>query len=489
MFSQSEKYAVNIGLEIHVQLSTLSKTFSADSAAFGREPNTRVNVISLGHPGTLPKLNSKVVEYAVMLGLATQSEIARNFSFARKNYFYTDLPKGYQISQDKEPVCIGGFIRIVDDEGKRKDISLTRIHMEEDAGKSIHDQDPEFSKIDLNRAGVPLLEIVSEPEISSPLEAYQYVSEVRRLVRHLGISDGNMEEGSLRCDANVSIRPKNSSRLGTRTEIKNLNSINFVKKAIIKEMKRQEEMIENGLAVERQTLGYNSATDEVYLLRSKEEAHDYRYFPDPDLPRFMIGEEYILNMKKRMAVLPWEWQDRFTGEMGLNSYDAALLAEEKDLALFFSEIAALTPYTKAAANWMIGPIRSLLNEKKCSLNELGLSPAQLARLIDMTQNGTVNLNVAQQQILPILLSGGKKDPYDIAVEHQWLKESDTEKIRSALHEILARFPGKAEEYAKGKKNLAGLFMGELMKKTGGKADPKVAMEVLNAMISERKKEN
>ena len=488
MFSQSEKYAVNIGLEIHVQLSTLSKTFSADSAAFGREPNTRVNVISLGHPGTLPKLNSKVVEYAVLLGLATQSGIARNFSFARKNYFYTDLPKGYQISQDKEPVCLGGFIRIVDEEGKRKDIRLTRIHMEEDAGKSIHDQDPEFSKIDLNRAGVPLLEIVSEPEISSPLEAYHYVSEVRRLVRHLGISDGNMEEGSLRCDANVSIRLKDAVQLGTRTEIKNLNSINFVKKAIIKEMKRQEELIESGAAVMRQTLGYNSTTDELYLLRSKEEAHDYRYFPEPDLPRFVIGEEYIQNIKKQMAVLPWEWQDRFSGEMGLSGYDAALLAEEKDLAQFFSEITALTPHIKAAANWMIGPVRSLLNERKCSLSELGIKPSQIARLVEMTQNGTVNLNVAQQQILPILLSGEKDDPYEIAVEHQWLKESDTEKIRSALLEILARFPDKAEDYRKGKKNLAGLFMGELMKKTGGKADPKIAMEILNTIVSEKKEE-
>ena len=486
MFQFSDKYKVNIGLEIHVQLSTKSKLFSSDPAHFTKEPNTHVSVISLGHPGSLPKLNEAVVAYAVTLGLAVQSSLSRKFSFARKNYFYTDLPKSYQISQDSEPICVGGFISVSDDQDKPKKIRLTRIHMEEDAGKSIHDQDPEFSKIDLNRAGVPLLEIVSEPEISSPAEAHQYVSEVRRLVRHLGICDGNMEEGSLRCDANVSIRQKENIELGTRTEIKNLNSINFVKKAIEKEIMRQVGMVENGERIERQTLGYIGEKDELYLLRSKEEAHDYRYFPDPDLPHFELTDAFIESVKKKIAMLPWDWEKKFVSQFGLGAYDASLLAEEKEFALFFDEVCAYTSHYKAAANWLIGPVRSWLNEKKCTLNSLHLSPVQLAKLIELVQNDKVNLQVAQQEIFTILLWGDDTDPFDIAVKNHWLKETDTEKIRLALTEILEKYPDKFAEYKKGKKNLAGLFIGELMKSTGGKADPKAAMEILQSFVEQKK---
>ena len=330
-----DKYEPVIGLEVHIQLLTKSKVFSSDSTQYGAAPNTNVSVISLGHPGTLPKVNKEVIEYAVRLGLACHCEINKENQYARKNYFYTDLPKGYQISQHTTPICTGGYITIKEKDGEEKRITLTRIHIEEDSGKSIHDQDPFDTLIDLNRAGVPLLEMVSEPEIRTSEEAYQYLTEVRKLVRYLDICDGNMEEGSLRCDANISVRLKGEEKLGEKVEIKNMNSIRNVQRAIEHEIKRQIEAIENGKAINQETRNFDAVAGTTSVMRTKEMADDYRYFPEPDLPMVIISQEYIDKIKTGMPPLPDELFKKFTDQLGLSDYDARVITEDKEIALPF----------------------------------------------------------------------------------------------------------------------------------------------------------
>jgi len=377
-----QEFEAVIGLEIHIQLKTQSKAFCADSALYGESPNTLVSAISLGHPGTLPMHNISAIEYATKLGLALHCNITQLNGYARKNYFYADLPKGYQISQDKTPICTGGFVEIPSNNGNKK-ITITRIHMEEDSGKSMHDQDLYDSLIDYNRAGVPLVELVSEPEIRSGEEAYHFVSEIRKLVRYLDICDGNMEEGSMRCDANISIRPVGSQTFGTKVEVKNMNSMTNVKRAIEFEIKRQTEAVLAGEKIVSETRSFNAANGSTISMRSKEEAQDYRYFPEPDLPPFIINQEFLDKVKISLPELPKALFEKFTQQLGLSDYDAQVLTEDRDTAAYFTELYAQCKHAKTAANWILGPIKSWLNEQAKDISLFPLNPTQLSKLIQL----------------------------------------------------------------------------------------------------------
>jgi len=479
----SEKYEPVIGLEVHIQLLTKSKAYSSDPAEFGASPNTNVSVITLGHPGTLPRFNEKAAEFAVLLGLACKSEIRKENRFARKNYFYPDLPKGYQITQFDTPICTGGFIKIKIPVGaenlqpQQKKISITRIHLEEDAGKSIHDIDPFHTLVDLNRAGVPLLEMVSEPEIRSADEAYQYVSEVRKLVRYLGICDGNMEEGSLRCDANISVRIKGEKEFGKKVEVKNMNSIRNVHRAIEHEIKRQIEIIEAGETVHQDTRSFDAPTGTTFSMRSKEMAHDYRYFTEPDLPPLMVTEDFINGIRKKMPPLPEELFLKFTSQYSLSEYDADVITESKETALWFEELCAHTKNFKAAANFVIGPIKSWLNENGEEINSFPLRQKPVALLIALIDAGKIS-NTAAQSIFKEMISHPEENPEAIASRLNLIQESDTGMLNEYVKQAIAKYPDKVSEYKSGKVGLIGLFMGEVMKLSGGKADPKVASKLM-----------
>lgn len=475
------QYEPVIGIEIHVQLNTLSKAYSSDPTAYGAAPNTQISPVSLGHPGTLPMMNSKVVEYAVRLGLACDASIREHNEFARKNYFYADLPKGYQITQDQTPICNGGFVEIKDAEGAVKKIGLTRIHMEEDSGKSSHDIDPFDSLIDLNRAGVPLLEIVSEPEFRNGIEAYNYLSEMRKLVRYLEISDGNMEEGSLRCDINISVRPVGQERFGTKVEVKNLNSFRNVQKAIDYEIERQIALIEEGGKVTQQTFTFDAARGKTVLLRDKEDAHDYRYFPEPDLQPILVKQDYIDRVKAALPPLPKELYQKYRA-YELSDYDASLLTESKEVALFYEAILEHSQQYKAAANWVMGPIKSYLNERALAIADFPLAPASIARLIDLVEQKVVSQSAASGELFRQLCAEPEVDPKVMAERLKLLQESDSDALSAWAEEVLAAFPAKVEEYRAGKKGLMGLFMGELMKRSGGKADPKASSAILREKL-------
>ena len=472
-----DKYEPVIGLEVHAQLLTQSKAFSSDSAAYGAAPNHHVSVISLGHPGTLPKLNEKVVRLAVRLGLACNCTINRDNQFARKNYFYADLPKGYQITQFDTPICTKGHIRISVN-GEEKIIGITRIHLEEDAGKSIHDIDPFYTLIDLNRAGVPLLEMVSEPDIRSADEAYQYLTEVRKLVRYLDICDGNMEEGSLRCDANVSVRIKGTEQFGAKVEVKNMNSIRNVKRALEYEIKRQIEAIERGETIDQDTRTFDAVEGKTYTMRSKEMAHDYRYFTEPDLPPLFISQEYIDEVKSEMPPLPDELFQKYRNQLQLSEYDAGVLTDDKGVALYFEELIIKTSNYKAAANWVMGPVKSYLNDQAVEIEDFPVSAERLAQLIELVENDHVSSSVATQRIFPELIKNNDRHPEEIAKNLNLIQQSDENSIMEFVHQALQRYPQKVEEYRSGKKGLIGLFMGEMMKLSGGKVDPKIANKLL-----------
>ncbi len=478
----NEKYEAVIGLEVHAQLATESKLFCGDSTAFGAAPNTHISPITMGHPGTLPKTNRKAVEYAIRLGLACGCEIEKDNYFARKNYFYPDLPKGYQISQHTTPICKGGYVWIRSNGSERK-VKLNRIHMEEDAGKSIHDIDEVNTCIDLNRAGTPLVEIVTEPDLHSAEEAWQYVTEIRKLVRWIGICDGNMEEGSLRCDANVSIRPKGSTTLGTKVEVKNLNSIRNVKKAIEYEIERMVQLVEAGGKVQQQTRSFDAANDTTFAIRDKEEANDYRYFPDPDLAPFHLTDTFIERIKAALPALPDERMRQYQQAYGLNAYDAGQLCDEKETADYFEALIAHTENYKAAANWILGPIRQYLNENMVGFATLGLSPVQLAALIKLVEESKVSFSVASARILPVLIGSGK-DPLQVAEELNLLQVSDTGELEVWVNDALASMPDKVAEYRKGKKGLIGLFVGEVKKRSKGKADPKRVTQLLEQKLNQ-----
>jgi aspartyl-tRNA(Asn)/glutamyl-tRNA(Gln) amidotransferase subunit B len=477
-----DKYEVVIGLEVHAQMLTKSKAYSNDINEYGANPNTNVSVISLGHPGTLPRMNKKTIEFAIKLGLACGSNIAENQYFARKNYFYPDLPKGYQITQDKTPICTGGAIHIKDEKGIEKSIGITRIHMEEDAGKSIHDVDVYDTLVDLNRAGVPLLEIVSEPDIRSSQEAYEYLTEVRKLVRYLDICDGNMEEGSMRCDANVSVRLKGAKEFGTKVEVKNMNSIKNVQRAIEFEITRQIEMIEKGEIISQETRGFDALKGITISMRSKEAANDYRYFPEPDLQPLFVDQKQISSIKAEMPALPRALFKKYTEEFGLSAYDAAILTDIKPIALFFEEIIKHTSNYKSAANILMGDVKSYLNHNGLEIDQFPVSPERLAELIKLIEAGKISTTVASQKIFPVLIEEPNRNPFDIATAMNLIQDSDEDTLKVYIQQVIDENPLEVKRYTAGEKQLTGFFMGKLMKVSGGKADPKQANQLMRNML-------
>lgn len=469
-----------IGLEVHTQLLTKSKLFCGDSASFGAAPNTHISPITLAHPGTLPKMNKKAIEFAIKLGLALHCEIEQQNYFARKNYFYPDLPKGYQVSQHTTPICKNGFVKIRVNDAERN-IQLNRIHIEEDAGKSLHDVDENYTAIDLNRAGVPLLEIVSEPDLHSSEEAFAYITELRRLVRWLNICDGNMEEGSMRCDANISIRLKGEKKLGTRVEVKNLNSIRNVKRAIDLEVNRLIDIVESGASIIQETRSFDADNNTTFSLRNKEEADDYRYFPDPDLTPFNITDEFLQQVKDAIPALPEELEIKYREVFQLLPYDAQVICSDKSLVNYFEDLIQHTANYKAAVNWLMGPVKSYLNDHGIELEAFPLPPSKIAALIQLVDDGKVNFSIASTKILMGLIVSPQKEPLQIATELNLIQESDSGSVAAWVEDVIARMPDKVKEYKSGKKGLIGLFAGEVKKLSKGKAD----MQIVNKLLAEK----
>jgi aspartyl-tRNA(Asn)/glutamyl-tRNA(Gln) amidotransferase subunit B len=483
------QWEVVIGLETHAQLSTRSKMFSGASIAFGAEPNTQACEVDIALPGVLPVANRGAVECAIRFGLAVGATVNRRSVFARKNYFYPDLPKGYQISQFEIPVVQGGSLTIAGDDGA-KTVHLTRAHLEEDAGKSLHEDFHGMSGIDLNRAGTPLLEIVTEPDLRSSREAVAYAKKLHALVRWIDICDGNMQEGSFRCDANVSIRPQGSRQLGTRCEIKNINSFRFLERAIDFEVRRQIELIESGGRVVQETRLYDSDRDETRSMRSKEDAHDYRYFPDPDLPQLVISEAWIEQVRATLGELPQAIRGRYQSQFGLSEYDASALTLSRDMARFFEEAVRLGASAKSVANWLINDVGSDLNRLDVEIAEFGISPGQLARMIRQVQDGNITTKTAREAIYPTLLqensgagwredSSRGADRVDQLIESQGLKPlSDSSAIEKMVDDILAANPAQLEEYRSGKEKAFNFFVGQVMKASKGKAHPTQVADIL-----------
>lgn len=478
----TDKYEAVIGLEVHAQMLTKTKAYSNDINEYGANPNTNVSVVSLGHPGTLPVMNKKTIEYAIRLGLACHAEIAPYQYFARKNYFYPDLPKGYQITQDKTPICTGGHIFIKTEEGAEKKIGLTRIHMEEDAGKSIHDVDVYDTLVDLNRAGTPLLEIVSEPDLKTSQEAYNYLTEVRKLVRYLDICDGNMEEGSMRCDANVSVMLKGSKTFGTKVEVKNMNSIRNVQRAIEFEIKRQIEDIENGKEIAQETRGFDALKGVTISQRSKEAANDYRYFPEPDLQPITVSKEQIEDVKTTMPALPRELFAKYTTELGLSEYDANVLIDSKSVALYFEEIIKTTKNYKGAANIVMGDVKSYLNSRSLEMDDFPIAAEHIGLLVNLIEEGKISNSTASQKLFPLMLENPNVKPLELAEKNNLIQESDENSLTAYIQQVIDENATEIERYKNGEKQLLGLFMGKLMKVSGGKADPKLANQLLRTTL-------
>jgi aspartyl-tRNA(Asn)/glutamyl-tRNA(Gln) amidotransferase subunit B len=487
-----DKYEAVIGLEVHAQMLTQTKAFCGCSAKFGDEPNSNVCPVCLGMPGTLPVLNRSLVDYILRMGLALDCSISRHAVFARKNYFYPDLPKGYQISQYEEPICGKGFVEIDLDEKTRKQIGIIRIHMEEDAGKSIHDLGP-TTMVDLNRCGVPLIEIVSEPDMRSPREASLYLSRIRQIVTYLGICDGNMEEGSLRCDANVSVRLRGNEAFGVKSEVKNMNSFRHVERALEYEIDRQIQLIEEGESVVQETLLWDADRNIAIPMRSKEEAHDYRYFPDPDLVPVVVDEEWLADVRRRLPELPHRRRDRFVDALGLPRYDADVLTMEKEVADYFEEsvaslvgLAAGAPHecAKPVSNWVMTEILRVVAERKVSITALSVSPAQLAGLVALITNGTISSTIAKQVFEEMLLSGS--DARSIVEAKGLLQVSDPSMIEQMVEKVLADNPSQVVKYREGSRKLFGFFVGETMKLAHGKANPKLVNEILRKRLETTK---
>jgi aspartyl-tRNA(Asn)/glutamyl-tRNA(Gln) amidotransferase subunit B len=480
-----DKYTVVIGLEVHAQLLTKSKIYSTDATTYGSAPNTNLSVVTLAHPGTLPKLNKRVVEFAIKMGLACNCEISRFNIFDRKNYFYPDLPKGYQLTQDRTPICKGGHVSIETKTGK-KEIVLNRIHIEEDAGKSMHLPNEPETVVDYNRAGVPLIEIVTEPCLRSSEEAYAYLTEVRRLVRYLEICDGNLEEGSMRCDANVSVMLNEAKTYGKKVEIKNMNSIRNVQRAIDHEAVRQIELLEKGVEIISETRTFDANTGNSHGMRTKEELNDYRYFPDPDLSPMIVSEDWLNEIKATMPALPAELFQKFVMYYQLPEYDARVLTDSKDVAVYFEEVCALSGNYKAASNWTMGPVKSCLNELGLSADEFPLRPKIIAEIISLIDSGKINFAIASQRIFPELLKQPSKSALEVAQQLNVLQDSSQDSILPLVEQVIREFPLKVEEYKNGKKAIITMFMGEIMKRSKGKADPKLANELLTKKLAEVK---
>ncbi len=483
-----------IGLEIHAQLATRAKIYCADAVTFGAAPNTHVSPVSLGHPGALPTLNAQVVELAITLGLATGCSIAERCHFARKNYFYPDLPKGYQISQDTTPLCTNGQLTIRLKDGSEKVIRIQRIHLEEDAGKSLHDQDLTDSLIDLNRASAGLIEIVSHPDLRNPDEAMAYLTEVRRLVRYLDVCDGNMEEGSLRCDANVSVMRVGAERFGTRCEIKNMNSISNVGRAIVYEINRQIGIIEAGGTISQETRTWDASTGRTLSMRDKESADDYRYFPEPDLLPLRVTPAKREAIKARMPELPQVIYRRLTQEEGLADFDAGLITEERAGSAYFFETAKA--YTarygkplelRTLANWMNGPIRTYLNETASDIARFPMTTTATAELIHLYASGQVSLSAVKEDIFPLVVAAAAKgqslDPLTVATEKNLLQNSNADELKRIVDQVLAANPDKVATYRGGKTGLLGFFVGQVRQATGGTADPKLVNQLLTEALS------
>lgn len=480
MQSIKEKYEAVIGLEVHAQLLTKSKIFCGCSTKFGAQANTQTCPVCLGLPGVLPVLNKEAVDFAIMMALATHSSITSLCRFARKNYFYPDLPKGYQISQYEQPLARGGYIEI-DVNGAVKRVGLTRIHMEEDAGKSIHEGCEDSSLLDFNRTGVPLLEIVSEPDIRLPEEAVEYLKRLRELLRYLEICDGNMEEGSFRCDANVSVRHRGESVFGTKTEVKNMNSFRFVQRAIEYEISRQIEIIESGGKVVQETRLWDSNRGVTVSMRTKEEAHDYRYFPEPDLVPLQVSVEWQEDIKKRLPELPDEKRERFIREYEIPEYDAGVLTSSKALADFFEECVKEYRKPKAISNWIMGDLLRELKLSGVDIEESPLKPYQLSGMIKMIDEGVISGKIAKTVFEEMYRTG--KDPEIIVKEKGLVQIMDEEEILKYVEQVITENPKEVEAYRAGKDKLLGFFVGQVMKLSGGKANPGVVNEMLKKRLS------
>ena len=478
-----EKYEAVIGLEVHAQLLTDSKIFCGCSTKFGNAPNTNVCPICLGHPGVLPVLNKKVVEFTVLMGFATNCTINNKSVFARKNYFYPDLPKGYQISQFEEPTCEHGYIDVLSGDKTRR-IGITRIHIEEDAGKSIHDFGDSTS-VDVNRCGVPLIEIVSDPDLRTANEAYLYLSKIKQLVQYLGICDGNMEEGSLRCDANVSVRIKGETRLGTKTEVKNMNSFRNVERAINHEIERQIEILEEGGRIIQETLLWDADKNESFSMRSKEEAHDYRYFPEPDLFPVIIDSNWKNELALRLPELPEVRLERFIKDFNLPVYDAEILTQTRELADYFEQVTTVTDDYKGASNWVMGDVLKVINEEKIDIKDFRVTPSNMGELIELINKNVISGKIAKE-LFPEMLKENKK-PSEIVKEKNLVQITDTGAITDTILKVLSEHPVEVEEFLSGKEKVFGFFVGQIMKESKGKANPKLVNEILREKISSFKR--
>ncbi len=483
-------YEAVIGLEVHAQLLTETKAFCSCTTKFGNEPNGNVCPVCLGMPGSLPVLNKNVVEYVIRMGLATGCTIAPRSIFARKNYFYPDLPKGYQISQYEEPICTGGFVDIDVEDGTRKKIGLTRIHMEEDAGKSIHDQDAD-TLVDINRCGVPLAEIVSEPDMRTAREAYLYLYKVRQIVTYLGVCDGIMEEGSFRCDANVSVRKKGETKLGTKVEVKNMNSFRNVERAIEYEINRQIDLLEDGGKIIQETLLWDADKGIAYSMRGKEEAHDYRYFPDPDLVPVIVTQDWIDEAKKNLPEHPTARLDRYITELNLPKYDAEILTSEKGYADYFDSVlkylitgtkpkASKNDLAKQVSNWVMTDVLRVVGEQKINIKEFPIIPSRLAEMISLINDGTISGKIAKDVFEEMLTSAD--EPKSIIEKKGWLQVSDEGAIEQAINEILAKNPQQVEQYRSGNEKVFGFFVGQVMRAMGGKGNPAVVNQLLKRLL-------
>jgi len=470
-----------VGLEIHAQLATKSKIFSGSATAYGAAPNAQANLVDLGYPGVLPVLNGEAVRMAVKFGLAVDAKVSRHSVFARKNYFYPDLPKGYQISQYELPIVAKGKLEIVLDDGTRKVVGITRAHLEEDAGKSLHEGLPGASGIDLNRAGTPLVEIVSEPDMRSAKEAVAYMKKVHTLVRYLEICDGNMQEGSFRCDANVSVRKRGAEKFGTRAEIKNLNSFRFVEKAINYEVERQIDILESGGKVVQETRLYDPDKGETRSMRSKEEANDYRYFPDPDLLPVAVNEAFIEDVRSSLPELPDQKAARFTTQYGLSPYDAGVLTASRELAAYYEDVAkAVSGDPKLAANWVMGELAAALNKDGLEIGASRIGSAALAGLLKRIQDSTISGKIAKEVFEGMWASGRDADAI---IEEKGLRQiTDSSAIEKAIEAVMAKNPGQLADYRAGKDKLFGFFVGQVMKATGGKANPAQLNELLKKKL-------
>ncbi len=475
------EYEAVIGLEVHAQLLTASKIFCSCSTAFGSPPNTQTCPVCLGMPGSLPVLNKKAVEFALKMALATNCQIASESVFARKNYFYPDLPKGYQISQYERPLAEHGFLTIRVN-GLSKRIGITRIHLEEDAGKLIHSESRPVSFVDFNRTGVPLIEIVSEPDIRTPEEAAEYLKALRDILLYLEICDGNMEEGSLRCDANISLRPQGATGLGTKTELKNMNSFRFVRMALEYEIKRQRAMLTAGREMVQETRLWDPAQGQTISMRGKEEAHDYRYFPDPDLVPIKIDYDWLESLRKNLPELPAARWQRFQTEYGLPEYDAEVLTGDKALADYFEAVVKEFPQPKQVSNWIMAELLRELKKEEAGIASCRVTPAALGRLLDLVNQGTISGKLAKTVFEDMVATG--RDPEAIVQEKGLTQISDTGALEAAAREIIEANPKEAGDYRAGKDKLLGFFVGQLMKRTQGQANPQLANEIFKRLLAE-----